>query len=622
MLDIQKLTEQYALGYADKSRVYFTKAFFSTFNASVGKETPFNVFPRQEVFMHSLAENKNTIAIKHRQCGITTVTSAFIAAECVYADEDSPITALCIGNKLDLSQQLIEKIRTFLLQVPRIFWGEDFFSEDPKSEKNKKSIFVKDSKVELLLFNGCHIHARSSGPNAARGISAVSHLVFDEAAFIEDGLSVYSSAVAATSSCPNAKIIMISTPNGRDELYYDTYRQAKAHENNYNAVEFKWFQDLRYNKNLSWRRKNEETGADEEIIEQTLDDTGTIRYDEEKWKRLEQEGWKPTSPWYEGMKQSFNNDARKIAQELDVSFEGSANNVVAPEFITMQETYNVREPLDNYNDPMVEETWFWKEPIEGHRYILSADPSRGDGADYTAIEIIDMDGRDANGLPIIEQVAEYHGKKFGDEIGQIIYNYANLYNGAFVIVDATGSVGDATLLTLINLGYKNMYYEDNSQKTYTIQNLTKDRMSQFNDRLPGFHFQGNRFAVLSCFAGMVRNNEFKIRSARVINELNTWIFQEKSGKMDHQSGSHDDLICALSMAMFVMQYSLNKLQNMKAKDSAILRSYMTSGGIQVKKENNSNSIAPQNGLPFYSTKTLQNKYKANNGCMWLFAGLK
>ena len=29
----------------------------------------------------------------------------------------------------------------------------------------------------------------------------------------------------------------------------------------------------------------------------------------------------------------------------------------------------------------------------------------------TAIEIIDMDGRDENGMPIVEQVAEYYGKK-------------------------------------------------------------------------------------------------------------------------------------------------------------------------------------------------------------------
>ena len=127
---------------------------------------------------------------------------------------------------------------------------------------------MQNSKSELQLINGCSVYARSSGENAARGISAVSILVFDEAAFIENGPAVYSSAVAATSSYGDrAKIIMVSTPNGKDELYYKTYRQALSHENNFNAVEFKWYQDLRYNKFLKWYKKNDKTGEVKWIIE-------------------------------------------------------------------------------------------------------------------------------------------------------------------------------------------------------------------------------------------------------------------------------------------------------------------------------------------------------------------
>ena len=537
----------------------------------------------------------------------------------VFAAHESPETVLCIGNKLDLANQLVTKIRDFLTQVPRWYWGDEYYSPDPKSEKNLKDIFTKNSKSELELFNGCKVFARSSGENAARGISAVSILIFDEAAFIENGLAVYSSAVAATASNPNRKIIMVSTPNGKDSLYYGTYRQALAKENNYNAVEFKWFQDLRYNKFLKWYKKDEETGEYQYIEEDVLDSSGTVPYDEERWRKLEQEGWLPTAPWYEEMKRSFNNDSMKIAQELDVSFMGSANNVVAPEFIDMQSTLNVRKPLEDMKDPMVDETWFWKPPIAGHRYVLGIDPSRGTSEDNTAIEIIDMDGRDENGLPIIEQVAEYVGKKLGDDIGAIAYNYAKMYNDAFIVADATGGQADALLLTLINMGYKNLYYEDANQKTYTLQNSTKV-YDDYNNRLPGFHFQGNRYPVLANFAGLVRNNEFKIRSVRVINELDTWIFKEGTGRMDHMAGAHDDTITCLGMALFVMQFSLNKLQTVKNKDAAILGAYMMGGGYTPKPQTrDSIDMTPNNKLPFYSNKTF-NKYNSNvNGnFMWLF----
>lgn len=625
MYNEQTLAEEYALSYADKSRIYFVEKYLSTFNANVGKKSQFLLFPRQKAFMKSLAENKASIAIKHRQAGITTVSSAWICAQIALADESKPETILCIGNKLDLANQLVTKIREFLLQVPRWYWGPDYYSPDPKSEKNKKDIFIKNSKSELQLFNGCAVYARSSGENAARGISAVSILIFDEAAFIENGTAVYSSAVAATSSYGDkAKIIMVSTPNGKDELYYNTYRQALSHENNYNAVEFKWYQDLRYNRFLKWYKKDPVTGEKQWIVEETLSENGDIEYNEARWRKLEQDGWSPTSPWYETMCQSFNNDTMKIAQELDVSFLGSANNVVASEFVEKQSKLNVRDPLEDLKDPMVDDTWYWKPPIPGHRYIMGIDPSRGVSSDRTAIEVIDMDGRDENGMPIIEQVMEYVGKRLGDDIGSMAVYYAQQYNNAYVVVDCTGGQGDAVILTMLNLGYKNLHYDDSSQKTYTMQSQGFAE-SRNTDRLPGFHFQGNRYPVLSNFAGLVRNNEFKIRSVRVINELDTWIFKGENGRMDHMNGSHDDTITCLAMALFIMQFSLSKIEAAKKKDEVILKAYRMSGSISTYSThyNSGTSISPRTGLP-NNIGVPQNQRKRNIGgnFLWVFGSMR
>lgn len=611
---------EYALCYADKTRIRFIMQFLSTFDASRGRSVPFRTFPRQKAFLKALSENRNIVAIKPRQCGITTLTSAWVTAQCVFANEESPETVLCIANKLEQAQEIIIKIRDFLAQVPRWFWGDEYYSPDPQSEKNLKPIFVKDAKSSLQLFNGCRIIARASSPNAARGISAVSVLILDEAAFIEDGATVYATASATMASNPRAKTIMVSTPNGKDALYYNTYRQALSKENNFIAVQFRWYQDPRFNKNLVWKRKNKDSGEWEYDVDPVVDVEGGIKYDEERWARLEHDGWRPTSPWYDEMCKQFNNDSVKIAQELDVSFMGSANNVVAPEYIEQQEKLNVREPLEDFKDPIVEETWFWKRPIEGHRYVISCDPSKGTSEDRTAIEVIDMDGKDENGYPIIEQVAEYIGKKLADDVGGLVYQYATLYNDAYVVADCTNGIGDTIMLALINMGYKNLYYEDSSQKTYTIQNSTKTYDSH-TDKLPGFHFQGNRYPVLANFAGLVRNNEFKIRSERVINELDTWIFKGDTGRMDHQDGAHDDAICALAMGLFVMQYSYNRHLASVKKDKAVLDAYLVSGAYSQRPNSlkDGDPITPKNGLPFYSGKRLT-KYNNNvhGNFMWLF----
>jgi len=621
--DFKELQKDYALCYADKSRITFIEKYFSTFNAMKGKKTQFHCFPRQRAFLKALAEHRNVIAIKPRQCGITTLSSAWAAAECAFASKEAPETILCIANKLDQANEIIIKVRDFLDQVPRWYWGQDFFSVDPNSEKNLKSIYIKDAKSELKLFNGCRIIARASGPNAARGISAVSTLILDEAAFIEDGISVYTTAAATMASNPNSRTVMVSTPNGMDELYYNTYRQALSHENSFTAVQFRWYQDPRFNKRLVWKRKDEKTNEWEYDQDPIVDAEGNVKYDEERWARLEHEGWKPTSLWYEDMCHSFNNDEMKIAQELDVSFKGSSDNVVGPQFIEMQEKLNVREPLEDFADPLVNETWFWKKPIDGHRYILACDPSRGTSADRTAIEIIDMDGKDENGMPIVEQVAEYIGKKLGDDIGALCYQYAKMYNDAFIVVDSTGGQGDAAIITLLQMGYKNMYYEDMNQKTYMVQRSTKN-YDGYTDKLPGFHFQGNRYPVLSNLAGMIRNNEFKIRSVRVINELNTWIFKGETARIDHMEGAHDDSLCALAMGLFVMQYTVNRIQNTQNKDKAILSAYMMGGAMNTNKSKlrSGEMITPKNGLPFYTQKSFPKNNVINGNFMWVFGNFK
>ena len=621
--DLKELRRDYALCYADKSRITFIEKYFSTFNAMKGKKTQFHCFPRQRAFLKALAEHNNVIAIKPRQCGITTLSSAWAAAQCAFASKESPEIILCIANKLDQANEIIIKVRDFLEQVPRWMWGPEYFSTDSNSEKNLKSIFIKDAKSELKLFNGCRVIARASGPNAARGISAVGTLILDEAAFIEDGISVYTTAAATMASNPNSKTVIVSTPNGMDALYYNIYRQALAHENNFTAVQFRWYQDPRFNKHLVWKRKNEETNEWEYDADLIIDNEGGVKYDEERWAKLEHDGWKPTSDWYEDMCHSFNNDEMKIAQELDVSFMGSNDNVVAARYIEMQERFNVREPLDDFIDPLCEETWFWKKPIDGHRYICSIDPSRGTAADRTAIEIIDMDGRDENGMPIIEQVAEYVGKKLGDDIGAIAYQYATMYNDAFVVVDATGGQGDAAIITMLNMGYKNMYYEDMNQKTYMVQRSTKN-YDGYTDKLPGFHFQGNRYPVLSNFAGMVRNNEFKIRSVRVINELNTWIFKGETARIDHMEGAHDDTLCSLAMGLFVMQYTVNRIQNTQKKDKAILNAYMMGGSMNTHRSRlrDGDTITPKSGLPFYTQKSFPKTNVINGNFMWIFGGMK
>lgn len=619
MIDLQEISQEYVKCVSDTSRIYMIENYLKTFDMRFGKEVPFKLFPRQKDLISDFKTYKRSICLKPRQAGITTCAAALITCEMALADPESPITVLIVGRDLKLSQNLLSKIDGFLVQIPRWFWGDDFFSIDPKSDKNKKDIFKTRNKSMLELKNGCKVYAVSSGKDAARGISSVSWLIFDEAAFIENGKDVYAQALATTST--GGKTIMISTPCGMDELYYDTYYKSTIGKNDFHVTELRWYQDPRYNCFLKWEKFDKDTHQLlDTIIEPTIDDKGNVEYDPSKWLSYEQAGYKPTSPWYVGMCNGFNNDPIKIAQELDVSFVGSSNNVVDGQYIEMQKTLNNREPDRNLRDITLEETWIWKPPIPGHTYIMAIDNSKGDADDATALEIIDLDAIDDDGNPCMEQVLEYNGKIFGDAMGDIADNYGRLYNNALCVVEDIGGYGSATILRMIALGYPNMYYDDADLKTYTVVNRVLSNNKPI-DRMPGYKNGNNRFQMLNNFANLVRTNQIKIRSSRVCVELQTWIW--KNGRQDHMDGKHDDTITCLAMGLFVAMFSVGRALKNKAKDEAMMKAFIKANSRIVYDEKGRQPVTDTKNytMPIYLKREelhrdASSAYKAS---MWLLS---
>ena len=241
------------------------ESYLKTYDATQSKDVPFHLFPRQQELCKTLGNANNVVTTKPRQAGITTTCGGFISCEIAMAEKDAPITVLCIGNTLDLAQQMLNKIRDFSMQFPTWLWGDDELlqkSANIMEPPSKRDLFKKCNDKELIYFNGSRVVARSSGPHASRGVGGVTWLIFDEAAFIEKGDIVYSSAIPTVST--GGHIIMISTPNGKDALYYKTCKLASQKGsstwNNFELVKLKWFQDPRYNKLLKWVKKDPETG--------------------------------------------------------------------------------------------------------------------------------------------------------------------------------------------------------------------------------------------------------------------------------------------------------------------------------------------------------------------------
>ena len=584
-----------------KDPVYAIETYLETKDNTQGGFVPFNLFPRQKEIVRAYETHRFNLVAKPRQAGISTTTQAYMAIKCAFADSDNPETVLLIANKLKLAQKFLRGIKDYLLQMPRWVWGDEFYGTP---EKEKKDIFLSNSKIEVELPNGCQIIAVATSEDALRGYTPT-YLIFDEAAFIDNGNAVYS---AAMSSCATGgKVMLISTPNGMDSLYYKTYEQSKSGKNNYNIIDMKWYEDPRYNKELSWVKKDDKGNVLEDIKE--------YEFINEKYKVRVKNGYKPTSPWYENMCMTLNNNTKKIAQELDVSFLGSGGNVISDEDIAFHEQNNVEDPL--WVDGREGEYWIWEKPIEGHQYILSSDVARGDGEDSSTIVIVDF--------TTMEEVMEYQGKIPPDLLAEVIYEYGNLYK-AYTIVDITGGMGVATVLKLLELKYKYLHYDEPRGK---ILNSKKAQLTPHSkdSKIPGFNANGVRLPMIANFERMVRENGIVIKSRRLVSEMKTFVY--RNGRPDHMRGYHDDLIMAMCMALWVLEHSFKKLEKMEKQNKAMLSSWTVgSSNKTAKEENNTGFVSKENRnkkalkKPKFSRNVSKNMQDPKGDYLWLFSGFK
>jgi hypothetical protein len=561
--DYMNLTkEQVMIEYVRcmKDTPYALRTYLETYDNTVSKFVPLELFPDQISLLDDYENFNENIALKYRQAGVSTVTAAWISKKIAFAKKQKPEKILIIANKLDTSQEMANKIRMFISQWPS--WVGIDFSVDKNSQKHYKTN------------NGCEVKAVATSKDALRGFTPTI-LVFDEAAFIDADSDFWAACMASLST--GGKVIVVSTPNGYDPIYYEIYNQANRGMNDFKISEMYWFRDPRYTKDLYLVKTkdiihyllNKQEYQKDDIISWENLPFEERNYDE--LKLVMDSGYKPCSSWFEGMVKKLKYDKRKVSQELECNFLGSGDNVFDSLLMQKIKENMIREPQ---NKMIGNSLWIWKEPIMGHKYIMGVDVSRGDSEDFSSFQIIDFDER--------EQVAEYVGKLPPDTMAELCYKWGNMYN-CFIVIDITGGMGVSTSRKLQEMGYKNLYVDG-----VDLANKWKYDPKAL-DKIPGINFNNKRVQIIASFEEAMRH-EFKIYSTRLFNEMNTFVYV--NGRPDHQKGQHDDLIMSIAIATYVAESSFSSLEKVTEQTKAMLNSWSVSDNENASKQLEFNPVIP------------------------------
>jgi hypothetical protein len=465
------IRQEYILCVKDPG--HFMKKYCNIQHPQRGR-IPFHLYPFQDKVLQLWKDNPYSVILKSRQLGISTLAAGY-ALWLMLFHKDKNI--LCLATTQETAKNMVTKVMFMYDNLPS--WLR---------EKDKP---LEQNKLTLKLNNGSQIKAKSSNADAARS-EAVSLLIIDEAAFIENIAETWASAQQTLATGGGA--IVLSTPYGTGNWFHQTWVRAEEKLNDFLPIKLPWF--VHPERDETWRKKQDELLG----------------------------------------------DPRLAAQECDAVFSTSGDTVFYNEFIEFFENNHILEPMEKRG--IDHNLWIWEPCDYSKSYMVVADVARGDSKDYSAFHIIDIENN--------SQVGEYKGQISTRDFGYLLVGIATEYNNALLVVE-NANIGWATIQTIQERAYSNLYYSpksgDNTYDSYFDQYSDTSRMT------PGFTMNSrNRPMVIGKFLEAVGDRSVIIRSKRLIEEMKVFVW--KNGRAEAQPGYNDDLVISFGIGLFVRDSAL------------------------------------------------------------------
>jgi hypothetical protein len=461
---------------------YFCKKYIKI--EMPGQDIPLEPYKKQGELINTIQKDKYVLVLKSRQIGISTIIQAYSAWLAVFYD--NAVIGI-ISKDFKEATDFARAIRGMVEKLPD-------WMKPSKGTQGKG--FAKRTEQSFILTNGSKVYASPVNPNAPdktlRG-KAITFLVIDEAAFISYIDQAWTSMVPALSTnqmhARRTKVpygtVILSTPNktvGQGKWYFENYARAITKDSIFKPFVIHW-----------------------KMIPELADDPD----------------------WYKTQCQMFNNDPRKIAQELELKFLPAEGAFFTPEIMEkVQEA--CREPIEVlqlFNG----EAWVFQRPIPGRNYIIGVDTAPEYGVDKSAITVWDYQ--------TLEQVWEYQGKLKVLEFVKIVQIVARSYPG--VVVVESNSYGNQVLEQVGITDLSTMLYKETRGPQTIVPGLSNNAKT--------------RPLMIDALYSYINQFPESVRSKRLALEL-TGLVSKKSGKIEADTGCNDDLALATACCFYVRKY--------------------------------------------------------------------
>ena len=175
----------------------------------------------------------------------------------------------------------------------------------------------------------------------------------------------------------------------------------------------------------------------------------------------------------------------------------------------------------------------WEEPKVGRHYIISADVAEGlKEGDFSSADVIDhRTGK---------QVAHFHGKIDPDEYGILLLALGKRYNTAWIVPERNNH-GLMVVTVLVNEGYPKVYCE-----------MVPEPPGKPRKRFGWLTSSATKPMIIDNMIKEVREGSHGIQCAETLEEMMSFKRQD-NGKMEADSGMHDDRVMSYAIGKHVRQ---------------------------------------------------------------------
>ena len=446
-----------------------------------GGDKLLNPYEPQIRLSNTIHEKHHVIVLKSRQIGISTLVQAYASWLLVFYE--NVITGI-ISKDGPEATTFARNISSMIDKLPS--WMKP---------KGGSKGFVKRNEQSFILANGSKCFAATVNPKAPdktlRG-KPITFLVLDELAFIDYAEEAWTSLVPSLSTSQKQArdngipygTVLLSTPNktiGTGAFFYKMYTEAKKAQNIMTPF--------------------------------------TIH-----WKDVKELANDPT--WYQTQCQLFNNDHKKIQQELELKFLPTKGSFIPSK---------TAEKLQNNHQIPIQvvkifrgESWKWEEPKRNKYYIIGVDTASEFGDDNSAIVIFDYE--------TMNQVWEYCGKCSVDNFSKLVITMSNEYPGLVVV--ESNSYGNQVIETFLKSDHLEMLYRE------TRNNKVYNGLSTNAKTRP---------LMISSLYTYVTQFPETIKSERLALEL-VGLTTKSNDRVEADKGVHDDLAMAAAFCYYVREY--------------------------------------------------------------------